>query len=72
MISLPNCRWDRSMVNVLPKYMKHFYIAMLDVFEEISKEIGKDESSLHIRTAREGVNFLFLLLFSFPPFYTYI
>ncbi|XP_022932164.1 (+)-gamma-cadinene synthase-like [Cucurbita moschata] len=48
-------RWDRSMVNELPKYMKHFYIAMLDVFEEISKEIGKDESSLHVRTAREGI-----------------
>ncbi|XP_023552098.1 (+)-gamma-cadinene synthase-like [Cucurbita pepo subsp. pepo] len=48
-------RWDRSMVNVLPEYMKPFYIAMLDLYKEISKEIDKDESSLHVHIAKEEI-----------------
>lgn len=46
-------RWDRSLVNVLPEYMKPFYIAMLDLYKKISKEVDKDESSLHIHVAKE-------------------
>ncbi|KAG6577414.1 hypothetical protein SDJN03_24988, partial [Cucurbita argyrosperma subsp. sororia] len=48
-------RWDRSMVNVLPEYMKPFYTAMLDLYKEISKEIDKDESSLHVHIAKEEI-----------------
>ncbi|CAK9321897.1 unnamed protein product [Citrullus colocynthis] len=48
-------RWDRSMVHILPEYMKPFYVAMLDLYEEISKEIGKDESSLHLQIAIGGI-----------------
>lgn len=54
------------MVHILPEYMKPFYVAMLDLYEEISKEIGKDESSLHLQIAIGGVKFLIFLLYLLP------
>ena len=50
------------MVSILPEYMKPLYIAMLNHYKEISKEIGKDENSLQVHTTKEEVSFL-----SLPP-----
>ncbi|XP_022929225.1 (+)-gamma-cadinene synthase-like isoform X2 [Cucurbita moschata] len=48
-------RWDRSMVSILPEYMKPLYIAMLNHYKEISKEIGMDENSFHVHTTKEEI-----------------
>ncbi|XP_022985195.1 (+)-gamma-cadinene synthase-like [Cucurbita maxima] len=48
-------RWDRSMINILPEYMKPLYLTMLNLYKEISKEIGKDECSLHIHSTIEEI-----------------
>ncbi|KAG6577411.1 hypothetical protein SDJN03_24985, partial [Cucurbita argyrosperma subsp. sororia] len=48
-------RWDRLMINILPEYMKPLYIVMLNLYKEISNEIGKDESSPHIGTTKEEI-----------------
>ncbi|KAL0549935.1 hypothetical protein IC582_014430 [Cucumis melo] len=48
-------RWDRSIVHTLPEYMKPFYVAMLKLFEEIGKEIDKDQNSLHLQVAIGGI-----------------
>lgn len=60
-------------MHTLPEYMKPFYVAMLKLFEEIGKEIDKDQNSLHLQVAIGGVKFLLsCYLFPFPSFYLFI
>ncbi|KAG7957473.1 hypothetical protein I3843_11G176800 [Carya illinoinensis] len=37
-------RWDMSVVNKLPKYMKISYQALLDVYTEMEQNLGKEKS----------------------------
>ncbi|NP_001315388.1 (+)-gamma-cadinene synthase-like [Cucumis melo] len=48
-------RWDMSMINLLPKYMKVYYTTLLDLFEEIDKEIVNDETSYRFHFAKEAM-----------------
>ncbi|XP_038905757.1 (+)-gamma-cadinene synthase-like [Benincasa hispida] len=48
-------RWDISMINLLPKYMKVYYTTMLDLFEEIEKEMTKDGTSYRANFAKEAM-----------------
>lgn len=45
------------MANQLPEYMKIYYTALLDVYEEIDREISKDGESYRIHFAKEAVKF---------------
>ncbi|CAI9756949.1 unnamed protein product [Fraxinus pennsylvanica] len=38
-------RWDLSLVDQLPPYMKYYYKALLDVYVEIEEELGKTGKS---------------------------
>ncbi|KAL0549951.1 hypothetical protein IC582_014446 [Cucumis melo] len=38
-------RWDKSETKKLPKYMKMYYEALLDVFEEIEQEMSQKETT---------------------------
>ena len=60
------------MIDILLKYMKPLYIAILNLYKEINNEIGMDESSLPIHTTKGEVRFPCLSLLSFCLlFYTY-
>lgn len=70
-------RWDISMINLLPEYMKVYYIALLDLFEEINKETMKDGTSYRAHFAKEAVKILIpfshnFLLISILPSLLYI
>ncbi|XP_022142732.1 (+)-gamma-cadinene synthase-like [Momordica charantia] len=48
-------RWDISMVNLLPEYMKVYYKTLLELYEEIGRDIGKDGKSYQIHFAKEAM-----------------
>ena len=37
-------RWDESAVALLPKYMKNFYLYLLDTFASFEAELGVDKT----------------------------
>ncbi|KAE8650158.1 hypothetical protein Csa_009547 [Cucumis sativus] len=48
-------RWDMSMVNLLPQYMKVHYTTLLDLFEEMDKGIVNDGISYRSCFAKEAM-----------------
>ncbi|CAK9321896.1 unnamed protein product [Citrullus colocynthis] len=48
-------RWDISMINLLPEYMKVHYITLLRLYEEMDKEMAKDGTSYRAHFAKEAV-----------------
>lgn len=50
-------RWDLSLVDQLPPYMKYYYKALLDVYVEIEEELEKTgKSSLVHYVIEEVIN----------------
>ncbi|XP_038903601.1 (+)-gamma-cadinene synthase-like [Benincasa hispida] len=48
-------RWDISMINLLPNYMKVYYTTMLNLFEEIDRDIAIDGTSYRAHFAKEAM-----------------
>ncbi|KAJ4821985.1 hypothetical protein Tsubulata_007536 [Turnera subulata] len=46
-------RWDFSCMDKLPEYMKHWYKALLDTYEEMEKELTKQGRSYLIQYSKE-------------------
>ncbi|KAL6315893.1 hypothetical protein AAG906_013237 [Vitis piasezkii] len=42
-------RWDINSIDHLPEYMKHFYVALLDVYKEIEEEMEKEGNQYRVR-----------------------
>lgn len=53
-------RWDISMINQLPEYMKVHYITLLGLYEEMDKEMAKDGTSYRAHFAKEAVKIFIL------------
>ncbi|KAF5478806.1 hypothetical protein F2P56_005336 [Juglans regia] len=51
-------RWNVRSMNTLPKYMQICYKALLDVFEEIEKELAKQGRSYLVSHAKEAMKIL--------------
>ncbi|MBA0731520.1 hypothetical protein Golax_022857, partial [Gossypium laxum] len=47
-------RWDTSFIDRLPAYMKVFYKALLDLYEEMEKVMTKQGKSYRVQYAREA------------------
>nr|GMD19976.1 (-)-germacrene D synthase-like [Ipomoea batatas]GME00725.1 (-)-germacrene D synthase-like [Ipomoea batatas] len=46
------CRWDTVLVNELPEYMRVCYVALLDVYVEMEKELAVKGESYRINYAK--------------------
>nr|I7H727.1 RecName: Full=Sesquiterpene synthase 2; Short=TsTPS2; AltName: Full=Alpha-humulene synthase TPS2; AltName: Full=Alpha-selinene synthase TPS2; AltName: Full=Beta-elemene synthase TPS2; AltName: Full=Delta-cadinene synthase TPS2 [Toona sinensis]BAM24405.1 sesquiterpene synthase [Toona sinensis] len=51
-------RWDASCMDQLPEYMQIFYEALLDLYNEIEKEIAKEGWSYRVHYAKEAMKIL--------------
>nr|BAJ46125.1 sesquiterpene synthase [Toona sinensis] len=51
-------RWDASCMDLLPEYMQIFYEALLDLYNEIEKEIAKEGWSYRVHYAKEAMKIL--------------
>lgn len=49
-------RWDVSAMDSLPPYMRPFYQAILDIFNEIEEELTKEGKSDRVYYGRFEVN----------------
>ncbi|KAL6316120.1 hypothetical protein AAG906_015950 [Vitis piasezkii] len=56
-------RWDINSIDHLPEYMKHFYVALLDVYKEIEEEMEKEGNQYRVQYAIEAVGHSALTLF---------
>ncbi|GLU23522.1 hypothetical protein SLE2022_395200 [Rubroshorea leprosula] len=48
-------RWDISVIDQLPDYMKLFYQALLDIYSEIEKQVAKEGRSYAVHYAKESM-----------------
>ncbi|WKA11651.1 hypothetical protein VitviT2T_029130 [Vitis vinifera] len=48
-------RWDINSIDHLPEYMKHFYVALLDVYKEIEEEMEKEGNQYRVQYAIEAM-----------------
>ncbi|RVW31531.1 Valencene synthase [Vitis vinifera] len=48
-------RWDINSIDHLPEYMKHCYVALLDVYKEIEEEMEKKGNQYRVQYAIEAV-----------------
>ncbi|KAL6316967.1 hypothetical protein AAG906_024505 [Vitis piasezkii] len=48
-------RWEINSIDHLPEYMKHFYVALLDVYKEIEEEMEKEGNQYRVRYAIEAM-----------------
>ena len=60
-------RWDINSIDHLPEYMKYYYVALLDVYKEIEKEMEKAGYQYRVHYAIEVVGHLNFNSAS-PPF----
>ncbi|KAL6311315.1 hypothetical protein AAG906_025533 [Vitis piasezkii] len=56
-------RWDINSIDHLPEYMKHCYVALLDVYKEIEEEMEKKGNQYRVQYAIEAVGHSALTLF---------
>ncbi|GLT49357.1 hypothetical protein SLA2020_229200 [Shorea laevis] len=47
-------RWDVSVIDQLPEYMKLFYQALLDIYSEMEEEVAKEGRSYVVQHAKES------------------
>ncbi|GLT42239.1 hypothetical protein SLA2020_162520 [Shorea laevis] len=47
-------RWDVSVIDQLPEYMKLFYQALLDIYSEMEEEVAKEGRSYVVQHAEES------------------
>ena len=55
-------RWDINNIDHLPEYMKLFYVALLDVYNEIEEEMEKQGYHYRLHYAIEAVRHLYLCI----------
>ena len=55
-------RWDINNIDHLPEYMKLFYVALLDVYNEIEEEMEKQGYHYRLHHAIEAVRHLYLCI----------
>ncbi|RVW82924.1 Valencene synthase [Vitis vinifera] len=48
-------RWDINSIDHLPEYMKHCYVALLDVYKEIEEEMEKKGNQYRVQYAIEAM-----------------
>ncbi|RVW68204.1 (-)-germacrene D synthase [Vitis vinifera] len=48
-------RWDVNSIDHLPEYMKHCYVALLDVYKEIEEEMEKEGNQYRVQNAIEAM-----------------
>ncbi|KAJ9676254.1 hypothetical protein PVL29_024989 [Vitis rotundifolia] len=48
-------RWDINSIDHLPEYMKHCYVALLDVYKEIEEEMEKERYQYRVHYAIEAM-----------------
>ncbi|RVW19962.1 Valencene synthase [Vitis vinifera] len=48
-------RWDINSIDHLPEYMKHFYVALLDVYKQIEEEMEKEGNQYRVQYAIEAM-----------------
>ena len=48
-------RWDKSCVKQLPEFMKLFYEAMIDTFEEMEQALAEEGRAYAAHYARQQV-----------------